>query len=201
MGGLNQYCPNPVGWVDPLGLTAAKEDPNRQVNAVANVQQQMVPGSTVKQPGLDRIPLPRTEGIGTHSTTRNLLDTSSIPGTQGVILDQRTVVFDDIWQLSENAGVEFILTKESGNFILRRGSRTTAPVQLGQRPILHTHPTDEFGMNSLLPSTADINILNAAWARNPNGSRPVSQILTGQDTPTIFRATGLWFRPYPKEKP
>jgi hypothetical protein len=20
MGGLNQYCPNPVGWVDPLGL-------------------------------------------------------------------------------------------------------------------------------------------------------------------------------------
>ncbi|MEJ2065436.1 MAG: hypothetical protein P8X74_19510 [Reinekea sp.] len=151
-----------------MGLTAAKEDPNRQVNAVANVQQQMVPGSTVKQPGLDRIPLPRTEGIGTHSTTRNLLDTSSIPGTQGVILDQRTVVFDDIWQLSENA---------------------------------HTHPTDEFGMNSLLPSTADINILNAAWARNPNGSRPVSQILTGQDTPTIFRATGLWFRPSPKEKP
>jgi len=40
MGGLNlyQYCPNPVEWVDPLGLTAAKEDPGRQKNAVAKTQ-------------------------------------------------------------------------------------------------------------------------------------------------------------------
>jgi len=36
MGGLNlyQYCPNPVEWVDPLGLTAAKEDPTRQGKTV-----------------------------------------------------------------------------------------------------------------------------------------------------------------------
>ncbi|MEO0443116.1 MAG: hypothetical protein AAFZ92_05160 [Pseudomonadota bacterium] len=153
--------------------------------------------SHVYQPGLDRIPLPRTEGLGARATTQELLDTGAIPGTQGVILNQRTVVFDDIWKISENAGVEFILTKESGNFVLRSGSMTTAPVKLGQRPILHTYPTDEFGINSLLPSTADINVLNAAWARNPNGPRPVSQILTGQDTPTVFRATGL--DPLPKK--
>ncbi|MET1255834.1 hypothetical protein [Aliikangiella maris] len=101
--------------------------------------------------------------------------------------------------MSQNSGVEFILTKESGNFVLRSGSQTRAPIQSGQRPILHTHPTDEFGVNSLTPSLADIDVLNAAWARNPTGPRPVSQILVGTEKPTVFRATG--FEPTPKPNP
>ncbi|WP_232772605.1 polymorphic toxin type 46 domain-containing protein, partial [Psychromonas sp. Urea-02u-13] len=38
LGGSNnyQYVPNPVGWVDPMGLTAAKEDPARQRKAIAD---------------------------------------------------------------------------------------------------------------------------------------------------------------------
>ncbi|WP_444929710.1 RHS repeat domain-containing protein [Microbulbifer sp. SSSA002] len=49
LGGSNsyQYVPNPVEWVDPSGLTAAKEDPSRQVNAIAGpqVQKGVVPDS------------------------------------------------------------------------------------------------------------------------------------------------------------
>jgi RHS repeat-associated protein len=37
LGGLNpyQYVPNPTGWVDPFGLTAQKENKNRQTNSIA----------------------------------------------------------------------------------------------------------------------------------------------------------------------
>jgi len=152
----------------------------------------------VRQPGLNRIALERTKGLGSNSTTKELLSSGAIPGKQGVILDQKTVVFNDIWKMSEKSGVEFILTKENGIFILRSGSPTSAPIKSGVRPIIHTHPKDTNGVNSLLPSNADINILNAQWARNPNGPRPVSQILTGEKIPTRFYATGIDQLPNPK---
>jgi len=176
------------------GLKTSRDMSTMEVKSV-------VPNSiSVRQNGLDRIPLPRTEGLGAKSTTQELLQTGAIPGpSQGVILDQRTVVFDDIWQMSERSGVEFILTKENGDFLLRSGSRTMAPIKSGQRPIVHTHPIDEFGRNSPTPSLEDIDILNAVWERNPNGARPRSQILVGTDRPTLFHATGL--EKTPKKNP
>ncbi|WP_444929141.1 RHS repeat-associated core domain-containing protein [Microbulbifer sp. SSSA002] len=44
LGGSNsyQYAPNPLEWVDPLGLTAAKENTNRYVNSVAGPQVQKI---------------------------------------------------------------------------------------------------------------------------------------------------------------
>jgi hypothetical protein len=108
-----------------------------------------------------------------------------------VVLTQRHVGFNDLWQLSENSGVEFVLTRENGQFMLRSGSPTSAPIPGGVRPIVHTHPLDELGANSLLPSRADINVLNDYWARNPTIQRPVSQIIAGPNQTTTFRATGL----------
>jgi hypothetical protein len=35
------------------------------------------------------------------------------------------------------------------------------------------------------------NVLNDYWARNPSIQRPVSQVITGQNQTTIFRATGI----------
>ena len=137
------------------------------------------------------INISRTEGLGTHSTTEYLLKTGAIPGKEGVILNQRSVPFDHIWQMSEKAGVEYILTRENRRFVLRSGSYNRAPIKLGTRPILHTHPTNELGLNSLHPSSADINVLNFYWSENPTLSRPVSQILTGQAEPTRFYATGF----------
>lgn len=140
---------------------------------------------------MSRLALPRTEGLGSTSTTGELLRSGAIPGREGVILQQRTVPYADIWQMSEKSGVEFLLTKENGSWMLRSGSPTSVPIPGGVRPTLHSHPLDADGLNSLLPSKADINVLNNYWARNPNAPRPVSQILTGQPEPTRFYATGL----------
>ena len=48
LGGVNhyQYVPNPIGWVDPLGLTAQKESAARQLSAVASPQRQTMPPAT-----------------------------------------------------------------------------------------------------------------------------------------------------------
>lgn len=145
----------------------------------------------LQQVGVSRLALPRTEGLGTTSTTTELLKSGAIPGREGVILRQRTVPFDDIWKMSKQSGVEFVLTREDGGFMLRSGSPTSAPIPGGVRPIAHSHPPDANGLNSLLPSKADINVLNDFWARNPTIFRPVSQVLTGQPVPTRFFATGL----------
>ncbi|MCC8444339.1 hypothetical protein LN449_17695 [Xanthomonas cannabis] len=154
-------------------------------------------GRTLEQIGLNKLALPRTSGLGATSTTTELLQTGAIPGREGVVLTQKTVPFRDIWQLSDKSGVEFVMTRENGNFVLRSGSPTSVALPTGVRPITHTHPLDFDGINSLMPSRADINVLNDYWARNPTISRPVSQIITGPDQTTIFRATGfdLWGRP------
>ena len=58
MGGLNQYqyCPNPVEWIDPLGLTAAKEDPSRQVKAITDPSR-MLPAPKDSNPWMPSTPL------------------------------------------------------------------------------------------------------------------------------------------------
>lgn len=154
-------------------------------------------GAALEQRGLSKLALPRTSGLGPTSTTAELLQAGAIPGREGVVLTQRHVVFTDLWQLSNKSGVEFALTREEGQFVLRSGSPTSAPIPSGIRPIVHTHPPDADGLNSLLPSRADINVLNDYWARNPTIQRPVSQIITGPNQTTIFRATGLdpWSKP------
>ena len=61
-----------------------------------------------------------------------------IPGTDGVILDQNRVLFNDLWQLTEKTGVEFALTRENGRYILRSGSPISVPIPPNVRPIAHT---------------------------------------------------------------
>jgi hypothetical protein len=149
--------------------------------------------------GLDKIPYPRTQGLGASSTTAELLQSGAIPGVEGVVLNQRVVKFADIWAITEKTGIEFALTREGGQYILRSGSQTSVAIPRGVRPILHSHPVDPLtGARSVLPSRADINTLNNLWNLNPNGPRPVSQILIGPGETTIFRATGTQPIPAPK---
>jgi hypothetical protein len=161
------------------------------VTALSDARAVASGGLTVEQVGLSRLALPRTTELGATSTTEELLKTGAIPGREGVILTQKSVSFSDIWKMSDSAGVEFLLTRENGNFVLRSGSPTSVPIPSGVRPIAHTHPSDIDGVNSLLPSPRDINVLNDYWARNPSLQRPASQIITGPNQTTIFRATGI----------
>jgi RHS repeat-associated protein len=139
-------------------------------------------------------------GIGRSTTTSELLSGGSLPGQAGVTLDQGVVRFSDIHQLSLRDGAEYVLTREGGQYVLRSGLESTVSIPMGVRPIVHTHPPDIIGFVDKLPSRSDINVLNSIWARNPNGARPVSQIIwgSGPGETTVFRATGIDLIPKPK---
>lgn len=85
---------------------------------------------------------------------------------------------------------EFVLTCKNGHYVLRSSSPTSTQIPRGIRPIVHTHPLDTNGVNSRLPSRADINLLNRYWMLHLDEPRPVSQIIIGPNETTIFRATG-----------
>jgi hypothetical protein len=125
------------------------------------------------------------------TTIDDLLSSNTMPGQSGVVLNQRTVVFDDIWKLSARDAAEYVLTREGGQYVLRNGISNRVSIPRGVRPIAHTHPPDVTGFVDQLPSRADINLLNFLWSRNSNGPRPMSQIITGQGQTTVFRATGI----------
>lgn len=114
---------------------------------VANSGKIPAPNSVLRQGGgLSDLPLARTRGLGATSTTDDLLRTGAIPGSEGVILTQKTVKFDDIWKLSQRHHVEFLLFKKDGQFVLRSGAWGSVKIPRGIRPIAHSHPTNAFGV-------------------------------------------------------
>lgn len=112
----------------------------------------------------EKIPAPRTQGLGTHASINELLRTAAIPGIDGVIVTDRFVRFGDLYKLStlEGRRIEFSLSKEiiDGHrvTVLRSGSALQAPVTKTGRPIAHTHPTEN--LNQKWPSEADMSVLN-----------------------------------------
>ena len=50
-----------------------------------------------------------------------------------------------MWKLSEDTGLEYVLTKENGKFILRSGAPSMVPSPPNIRPIAQTHPLDPLG--------------------------------------------------------
>ena len=61
-----------------------------------------------------RPPSPRTEGLGSTSTTGELLKSGAILAREGRSA-AADCAYTDIWQMSEKSGVEFLLTKENGS--------------------------------------------------------------------------------------
>lgn len=141
---------------------------------------------------INAIEVPRTPNLPKVTTMEELLKINGVPGSEGVILNQKTVRNADIWKLSNENGIEYALTREKGKFVLRSGALDKVRTPLNKRPILHTHPPDELGEFSKLPSKPDINTLNRIWRMNQNGRRPASMIVWGSEPHqvTIFRATG-----------
>jgi hypothetical protein len=158
--------------------------------------------NTLRSSDVGSIAAPRTSGLGTSSTTSELLKSGAIPGQEGVILSQRVVKYSDIWQMSEKTGLEFALTRENGNFILRSGAPNQVNIPVGVRPIAHTHPSNLLGKIQPIQSIQDINSLNAYWKSNPNAPRPKSIVIWGESAKerTIFGATGFERLSKPKEK-
>lgn len=147
--------------------------------------------------GIGGIELPRTPGLATHSTMADLLRLDAVPGRPGVILTETVArpsdLYGDVYRLSNRNGVEYALTREEGNLVLRSGAPDTVGIPRNAEPLAHTHPPDALGGVQRQPSRADINLLNDIWERNPNGPRPSSEIIwgPGPDDVTQYYATGL----------
>ncbi len=129
---------------------------------------------------LNAMPLPRSPGLGSVSTTSELLERGLVPGVEGVTLGQRTVVFSDLWKMSEMHGVEFALTKEAGAWRLYSGGVSRVPTPLGAdtRILAHTHPGGTVG-----PSPGDWRALSANYdarlAVNPRTIPYPSRVIHG----------------------
>jgi hypothetical protein len=130
----------------------------------------------------------QTPGLPAVTTLSHLLHHGCIPGWQGVVLEQKSVVFSDLWRLSQRIGVEVSLTKdlEQGNtvFRLRSGSRKRSPFTKPKfglvRIIAHTHPS---GASQRLPSIQDIENLNDLFLhrirQQVDAELPYSRIIFG----------------------
>jgi hypothetical protein len=138
----------------------------------------------------------RTEGIGSHASMSELLQSGALPGTKGVTLTDRTVRFGDVYELGRLDGrkVEFALTTErvDGKLVKRlySGNAWTSPVPKDSRLIGHVHPNET--ATQLWPSVGDMNTANARYYRqllqNPSAKAQPTRIFwgTGNTDNTIF---------------
>lgn len=130
----------------------------------------------------------QTPGLPSVTTLSHVIRNRCIPGWQGVVLDQQSIVFSDLWRLSQITGVEISLTKDLYErrviFRLRSGSRKRSPFTKPMfglvRIIAHTHPS---GHSQRLPSIQDIENLNDLFLHQlrsqANAQLPHSRVIFG----------------------
>ena len=140
---------------------------------------------------------PRTPGLGERAALSELVEQGAIPGAKGVILTgvrDTAELYGDMFKLSQQNGIEYALTREGDNLVLRSGSANKVSIPSHAEPLAHTHPFDPATeLPQAHPSRADVNVLNDRWTRAPNGPPPASDIIwgSGPDQVTRYHATGL----------
>ncbi|HKX42940.1 MAG TPA: DUF4781 domain-containing protein, partial [Burkholderiaceae bacterium] len=172
--------------------------------AHANERKVLVQGEVGKaMPGM----APKSEGLGTHATMAELLDSGALPGSEGITLTGR-FSYGELYRLSTLNGrrVEFALTFENvGGQRVRRlysGSEAAVDIPDGARPVAHTHPTPH--ENQRVASDGDIALLgrlhDEAMVHNPGAAPRPHFIVWGEKSgpqgdytavyPTEFRRAG-----------
>ena len=152
---------------------------------------------------LDGMAIPRSPTLGATATMSELLQTSAVLGSQGVTLlvspsTDPSTLYGAIFELGQENGIEYALTRENGGLVLRSGALDTVRVPQSADLLAHTHPYDpDLELPQTGPSRLDANALNGRWSRavdiNPSAERPMSDIIWGskRDQVTSFGATGL----------
>jgi len=110
-----------------------------------------------------------TEGLSSHVSVAELMQSGALPGTKGVTLTDRTIRFGDLYELGTLNGrrMEFALTTErvDGKLVKRlySGDAWVSPVPKDSRLIGHVHPNET--ATQIWPSPGDINTVNARYFR------------------------------------
>ena len=108
---------------------------------------------------------PRTPGLGERASMSEIVQGTAVPGSKGVILTDQVAspaeLYSDMFKLSQQNGVEYALTREGDDLILRSGAPNKVRVPSQADPLAHTHPFDpETEMPQTMPSRLDANALN-----------------------------------------
>ena len=154
--------------------------------------------------GIDRAAAyPRTAGLGTHASMAELRTSGALPGVDGVILTDKTVLYADVYGLATQGGrrVEFSLVSETVDGAqvrkLYSGDAWSSPVPRDARLIGHAHPNP--GATQMWASSADMEIANARYFRslqaNPNARPLPNHIFWGagpEDVTTYYGGFGKW---------
>jgi hypothetical protein len=148
--------------------------------------------------GMGSIEAPRTPGLGERASMSELVQQGAVPGSEGVILTDRVAdpseLYSGMFRLSQQNGVEYALTREDDELVLRSGAPDKVAIPKQAESLAHTHPFDpETELPQTMPSRADVNVLNLRWNVNPDGPRPSSDIIwgSGSDQVTRYHASGL----------
>jgi hypothetical protein len=132
----------------------------------------------------------RTRRLAERALMSELVKIGAIPARKGVVLTdsvnldsarERERLYDDMFYLSELAKVEFALTRERGQLVLRSGGYYHVWLPRTAELIAHTHPR---GIR--LPSRADIRRLTRWWQR-VGGPFPTSDIIWGYGPAHVSR--------------
>ena len=148
--------------------------------------------------GMRDVAAPRTPGLAERASMSDLVQQGAVPGADGVVLTDRisdpAELYGDMFKLSQQNGVEYALTREGDQLVLRSGAPNRVAIPSDAEALAHTHPFDpETQLPQKLPSRADVNMLNRRWNLEPDGPPPSSDVIwgSGPDEVTRYHATGL----------
>jgi RHS repeat-associated protein len=122
---LYRYAANPVGWVDPLGLTACDEGIGA---ARTNSASSTLDWSIVSKSGESRV-----AHVNAQHGTLNLQKP-----TQGVFYGDPVNALDDAWRIAQQQGIKPIASGGVDLYVVPRANSGYAGGYLGQRQNLDT---------------------------------------------------------------
>jgi hypothetical protein len=144
----------------------------------------------VESPSRRRDPIARrTPGLGERASMSELVRIGAMPGREGVILTDDVAparFYDDMFYLSQETKVEFALTREKGELVLRSGAYSHVRFPPSAELIAHTHPVGR------QPSESDLEALRNWW-RRVGGPAPSADIIWGYGPShvTTYGPTGV----------
>ena len=183
-----------------LGDAGTVAELTRDASKAAVLTEDTGRAATFEAPGgMGDVAAPRTPGLAERASMSDLVQQGAVPGAEGVVLTDRVSdpaeLYGDMFRLSQQNGVEYALTREGDQLVLRSGAPSRIAIPSDAEPLAHTHPFDPETQlpPQKLPSRADVNMLNRRWNLEPDGPPPTSNVIwgSGPDQVTRYRATGL----------
>jgi RHS repeat-associated protein len=164
MGGLNQYqyCPNPVGWVDPLGLSCKEADGGYATRKKLRTEVYNAQRPTTGRHASKHINAMTHDQAIEYSLGRGTLDgrpeASYFPELNNNIGNlEKEAAYAAIreGQVFDHGGVRFMFYKFDQNVGYNQGKATSwvrVEITKTGTPVIHSHPVDPGYVRKYIPN-------------------------------------------------